>query len=202
MIPIGPAHPSRIRLFRNRWMELTTLTPFPLFLPVWLLVLAAAAAIAAREVRMAPLLLAVPAGLLFWTLFEYVAHRFVFHLELRSEWGRRLVFLLHENHHQDPADPLRSIMPLTVSLPMGAAIWGAALLAFGGIGHALFLGFALGYVGYDTVHWACHQLPMRGRVTARLKRHHLRHHYAGQDTNYAITAIFWDRVFGSGLTRR
>ncbi len=202
MIHTGPAYPPRIRLFRNRWMELATLTPFPLFLSAWLLALGLVAAMAAREVRTAPLLLAVLAGLLFWTLFEYVAHRFLFHLELRSGWGRRMVFLLHENHHQDPADPLRSIMPLTVSLPLGAAIWRISLLAFGGTGHALFLGFALGYVGYDTVHWACHQMPMRGRVGARLKRHHLRHHYAGQEANYAITAIFWDRVFGSGVTRR
>ncbi len=183
-------------------MELTTLTPFPLFLPVWLLVLAAVATMAERSVGALPLLLAALAGLLFWTLFEYAAHRFVFHLELRSDWGRRLVFLLHENHHQDPADPLRSIMPLTVSLPLGAVTWGMFALAFGATGHAMFLGFALGYVGYDTVHWACHQRPMRGPIAARLKRHHLRHHYAGQDANYAITAIFWDWVFGSGLTRR
>ncbi len=183
-------------------MELTTLTPFPLFLPVWLLVLAVVAVVAERAVGVAPLLLAAAAGLLSWTLFEYLGHRFVFHLELRSGWGRRLVFLLHQNHHQDPTDPLRSLMPLTVSLPLGAAIWGASLLVWGGAGHAFFLGFASGYGGYDTVHWACHQLPMRGPVGARLKRHHLRHHYAGQDANYAITAIFWDRVFGSGLTRR
>ena len=202
MIHTGPSRPFRVRLFRNRWMELTTLTPFPLFLPVWLLVLAGVAAVAVRAVTPVPLLLAVAAGLLSWTLFEYAAHRFLFHLELRSGWGRRLVFLLHENHHQDPADPLRSIMPLTVSLPLAAVIWGLALLVFGGLGHALFLGFAFGYVGYDTVHWACHQLPMRSPVAARLKRHHLRHHHVGQDANYAITAIFWDRVFGSGLTRR
>ena len=202
MTPTSPAHPSRVRLFRNRWMELTTLTPLPLFLSAWLLVLGAVGAMAMRTVGAMPLLLGVVAGLLFWTLFEYVAHRFVFHLELRSDWGRRLVFLLHENHHKDPSDPLRSIMPLTASLPLGAAIWSLFLLAAGAVGHAMFLGFALGYVGYDTVHWACHQRPMRGPVAMRLKRHHLRHHYAGQDANYAITAIFWDRVFGSGLTRR
>ncbi len=202
MIPISPANPSRVRLFQSRWMELTTLTPFPLFLSAWLLVLGAVGTMAMRTVGAMPLLLGVVAGLLFWTLFEYAAHRFVFHLELRSNWGRRLVFLLHANHHEDPSDPLRSIMPLTVSLPLGASIWWLFLLSAGVVGHAMFLGFALGYVGYDTVHWACHQRPMRGAIATRLKRHHLRHHYAGQDANYAITAIFWDRVFGSGLTRR
>lgn len=197
-----PPHPARVRLFQNRFMELTTLTPFPVFFTVWILILTWVTTVASAHTGWQRLGIATVSGVILWTLAEYMMHRFLFHLKMKSAYGRRLIFLLHENHHADPADPLRGIMPLTVSLPLGAAFWGLAVLVLGALGHAVFLGFAAGYVMYDTVHWACHQLPMRGAVARRLKLHHLRHHYAEQDANYATTGIFWDRVFGTGMQRR
>jgi sterol desaturase/sphingolipid hydroxylase (fatty acid hydroxylase superfamily) len=50
------------------------------------------------------------------------------------------------------------------------------------------------------VHYACHQLPMRGAVARRLRNHHMRHHYARRDGNYAITGVIWDRLFGTLLS--
>jgi len=197
-----PPHPTRVRLFQNQFMELTTLTPFPVFFSVWILILTWVTTVASANVGWERVGVAALFGVILWTLAEYMMHRFLFHLKVKSAYGRRLIFLLHENHHADPADPLRGIMPLTVSIPLGAAFWGLAILAFGKLGHAVFLGFGAGYVMYDTVHWACHQLPMRGSITKRLKLHHLRHHYAEQDANYATTGIFWDRVFGTGMQRR
>ena len=138
-------------------------------------------------------------GILMWTLFEYVMHRFLFHLEPKSQVGRWLIFLMHGNHHADPGDRYRNIMPPIVSLWVVGAFWGASVLLLGPVGSVLFLGFAIGYVIYDGVHYACHQFPMRGPVLGQLKRHHIRHHYAKRDGNYAITAIFWDRVFGTDV---
>lgn len=197
-----PPHPARIRLFQSRFMELTTLTPFPVFFFFWIAILAWVSTVALSHSGWARLVVAASFGVLLWTLAEYMMHRFLFHMNMKSAYGRRLLFLLHENHHADPADPLRGIMPLTVSIPLGAVFWGLALLAFGHLGNAVFLGFGIGYVMYDTVHWACHQLPMQGGIAKRLKLHHLRHHYAEQDANYATTGIFWDRVFRTGIKRR
>jgi len=195
------AHATRIRLFRNPVLERLTLTPFPLFLSVWLVVLTILLAVALRHEGAAATAGLALAGFVVWPFFEYAAHRYVFHWRPRSQAGRKLVFLLHGNHHDDPADPLRSLMPVHVSLLLGLAIGTPLILGLRGAGAALFLGFASGYVLYDAVHWACHQRPMRGPLAARLKRHHLRHHYAGREANFAITAIFLDRIFGSGLTR-
>jgi sterol desaturase/sphingolipid hydroxylase (fatty acid hydroxylase superfamily) len=36
---------------------------------------------------------------------------------------------------------------------------------------------------------------MRSPVLRHLRRHHIRHHHAKQEGNYAITATFWDRLF-------
>jgi hypothetical protein len=62
--------------------------------------------------------------------------------------------------------------------------------AFGPAGTVIFLGFCIGYIIYDCVHYACHQLPMRGPVLRQLRRHHLCHHHGREEGNYAITAIF------------
>jgi sterol desaturase/sphingolipid hydroxylase (fatty acid hydroxylase superfamily) len=73
------------------------------------------------------------------------------------------------------------------------------LLAFGAAGSLPFFGFMVGYVAYDGVHHTCHHFAMRGPVFRALKRHHLRHHHAKQNGNFAITAIFWDRIFGTRI---
>jgi len=90
-------------------------------------------------------------------------------------------------------------MPPIVSLVISSAIWLAFWMVLGPKGSVLYLGFGIGYVVYDIVHYACHQLPMRSPVLRQLRRHHIRHHYAKREGNYAITAIFWDRVFGSDI---
>lgn len=142
-------------------------------------------------------------GLLAWTLFEYGMHRLVFHWPARSAWGRRLVFLLHGCHHADPDDPARAVMPPMASLPLALACYGAAALVLAGPARdAAFAGFLLGYLHYDLTHWACHQAPMAGPLSRWLKRHHLRHHYAGREGNYGVGSPLWDAVFGTRLRRR
>ncbi|WP_243652562.1 sterol desaturase family protein [Novosphingobium sp. PhB165] len=139
------------------------------------------------------------AGLVVWTLFEYAMHRYLFHWETDVPMLKGFVFLMHGNHHEAPNDPLRSIMPLSASVPIAAAVWGLFVLLLGTPGTWLFLGFIVGYVMYDVVHYAAHQWPMQGRLSQAIKRHHMRHHYVDEGGNYSISAIFWDRVFGSRI---
>jgi sterol desaturase/sphingolipid hydroxylase (fatty acid hydroxylase superfamily) len=95
---------------------------------------------------------------------------------------------------------MRNLMPFVVSLPIASLVWLASVALLGASGTWLFLGWISGYVMYDLVHFACHQWPMKGRFGSALKRHHMRHHYVDETGNYAISAIFWDRVFGSRIT--
>ncbi|NIJ38689.1 sterol desaturase/sphingolipid hydroxylase (fatty acid hydroxylase superfamily) [Sphingopyxis panaciterrae] len=139
------------------------------------------------------------AGLAGWTLFEYVMHRFLFHLEPRHPMLKWFVFLIHGNHHDNPGDGMRNMMPLSVSVPVAALVWSGCVACLGQPGTWAFLGWIMGYVIYDGVHYACHQRPMTGRIGAALKRHHMRHHYIDDTANYAISAIFWDRVFGTHI---
>ncbi|HLY87552.1 MAG TPA: sterol desaturase family protein [Acetobacteraceae bacterium] len=189
------SRPQRLRLFRDERMEqLTLISPLG-FATTWLVVLMLALVASWGRASVTVSLGLVLLGILIWTLFEYAMHRFLFHLTPKSQLGQWLIFLMHGNHHVDPGDRYRNIMPPIVSLWVIGGFWGVSVLLLGPVGSVLSLGFAIGYVVYDGIHYACHQFPMRSPVLRQLKRHHIRHHYAKQEGNYAITAIFWDRVF-------
>jgi len=194
---------QRIRLFRNDFLERTTVVSPAAFVLTWSVMLALAAYASLGVASVAVSIGLVMLGLLIWSLFEYAMHRFVFHLKLTSDLGRAFMFLTHGNHHMQPNDPLRNIMPPLVSVGISGTVWAILCLVAGAAGSVIFIGFGVGYVIYDVTHYACHQFPMRRGLLGQLRRHHIRHHYAREEGNYAITAIFWDRVFGTEvLTKR
>ncbi|MBS1063289.1 sterol desaturase family protein [Gluconobacter wancherniae] len=195
-------HATRVRLFRNHWLELTTLTPFPVFVSIWSPIILFTLVMACQTETLSALIIGFPCGLLAWSLFEYAAHRYVFHLSLKSVAGQKFIFLLHGNHHADPQDPLRSIMPLTVTLPLGLLIW-LGCWGIGFSGHtSAFAGFVCGYILYDTLHWAAHQASPRNRIGRYLKRHHQLHHHSRLHGNYATTTPVLDRLFRTRIQRR
>jgi sterol desaturase/sphingolipid hydroxylase (fatty acid hydroxylase superfamily) len=195
-------HPQRVRLFQSEWLERLTVISPRAFAVTWAAILAflvwATLGIASPGAWFG----LVAAGLLLWSLFEYCMHRYLFHLELDSDLGRWFAFVIHGNHHEDPKDPHRSLMPPIVSVTLSAMIWGGLVLAFGATGTVIFLGFEIGYVCYDSVHYACHQRPARSGIMKILRQHHIRHHYGRTNGNYAITTIFWDHLFGSYITAK
>ncbi|MCQ9154531.1 sterol desaturase family protein [Acidomonas methanolica] len=190
-----------VRLFQSAFLERLTFMPMRWFLLAWIIVLGV---VLSRCAGLPPARCVALAfgGLALWTLTEYAAHRHLFHLHLSSGMGRRLVYLIHGNHHADPGDRMRNMMPLIVTLPLSAMIWSGFVAVAGRDGNAVFLGFALGYFLYDLTHYAAHQWRSGNKMLEALRRHHLRHHYGVPDANFAITAIFWDRVFGTQAPRR
>lgn len=198
-----PRNPSQDRaraaLFQSAWLENLTIISLSWFIAIWALLLPAiaVAGFAYTPTVWAPVFIAL--GWLTWSLTEYLLHRYVFHFEPRSALLQRAVFIIHGNHHADSNDPLRNLMPPIVSIPVGLLIWAAALAVAGPVGTWLLFGFICGYVIYDLVHYACHQLPMRGRLGRMLKAHHMRHHHLKKKGNYAITGMVWDRVFATRI---
>lgn len=194
---------ERTRLFGNPLLEALTVIPASAFIALWAVLLPAIliCAVVQAPTFWAPALIVI--GALGWSFTEYALHRYVFHLEARSEGVKRWIFIIHGNHHADPNDPLRNLMPPVVSLPVGALVWIACVSAIGAPGTWVFLGFMTGYVTYDLVHYACHQWPMKGRLARMLKVHHMRHHHLRVRGNYAITGMAWDRLLATriGSTR-
>ena len=192
----------QIRLFQNRWLERLTVISAQNFMVLWVagLPFIAVQAWGTADAGIATLLVTV--GVLTWTLSEYALHRFVFHWDPASATLKKIVFIMHGNHHHVPNDPLRNLMPPIISLPVGGLIWAAMLALVGLAGSWLFLGFMGGYVVYDLVHYGCHQWPMKGRLARLLKTHHMHHHHRHEIGNFAITGMMWDRLFHTRIAQK
>lgn len=135
------------------------------------------------------------AGIVAWTLVEYVIHRWAFHLEPTTEIGKRVHFLVHGIHHDYPRDSSRLVMPLLVSVPLGFAFYLMFAALFAPFNNALFSGFLFGYVAYDSIHYATHHFPMTTRVGRFLKEYHMKHHYVDDHTAFGVSSPLWDFVF-------
>jgi sterol desaturase/sphingolipid hydroxylase (fatty acid hydroxylase superfamily) len=89
-------------------------------------------------------------------------------------------------------------MPLGISIPVGFSFFLLmAALAPLATACTLFVGFGIGYLGYDGVHYFTHHFKARSRLGKFLKRYHLVHHHTGVDGLYGVSSPLWDYVFGS-----
>jgi sterol desaturase/sphingolipid hydroxylase (fatty acid hydroxylase superfamily) len=142
-------------------------------------------------------------GYVFWTLTEYWLHRIVFHFEPEKGIGARLHWIIHGVHHDHPNDPLRLVMPPSVSLPLAAlflwafyAVLGSpAFLSFGA-------GFLAGYLYYDMLHYHVHHHTPTTRLGKRLRELHMRHHFQDHERGFGVSAPFWDTVFRTATKAR
>jgi sterol desaturase/sphingolipid hydroxylase (fatty acid hydroxylase superfamily) len=111
---------------------------------------------------------------------------------------RRLQFMIHGLHHDDPGDPSRLVLP-PVATGIGAVVFYTAFrLVVGPVwAEPLFAFFAVGYLLYDYIHWASHRLALGTAVGRALKRNHMLHHYATPDARWGVSSPVWDYVFGT-----
>lgn len=142
--------------------------------------------------------LAAGVGYVVWTLTEYWLHRVVFHFEPQEGIGARLHWIIHGVHHDHPNDPMRLVMPPSVSVPLASAFLGLFVVVAGdGWGVAAFCGFIAGYLAYDMLHFHTHHHVPRTRLGRRLRELHMRHHFQDHSTGYGVSAPYWDHVFGT-----
>lgn len=143
-------------------------------------------------------------GLMVWTLTEYLLHRFVFHYEPKTDFGKKIHFLAHGVHHDYPNDSLRLVMPPVISLPLAALFYGLFHVLLGATFlPPFFAGFLVGYLFYDMIHYATHHAPMTTTAVGLwVKKHHMRHHYQMDDMFYGVSTPLWDYIFGTMLPKR
>jgi dihydroceramide fatty acyl 2-hydroxylase len=145
----------------------------------------------------------VVAGYLFWTLTEYWIHRLVFHFEPEHGWGARFHWIIHGVHHDHPNDPLRLVMPPSVSVPLAALFYGLFVLVLGNPAANVFAaGFLAGYLAYDMIHYHVHHHRPRVGVDKVLRELHMRHHFQDDTRGFGISAPWWDVVFRTTTRRR
>jgi dihydroceramide fatty acyl 2-hydroxylase len=137
-------------------------------------------------------------GYVFWTFTEYWLHRAVFHFEPEDGIGARLHWIMHGVHHDHPNDPMRLVMPPSVSVPLASLFYVAFYFVLGST-YALGFGagFLAGYLLYDMAHYHMHHHTPRTRLGKRLRELHMRHHFQDDTRGFGVSAPWWDHAFGT-----
>ncbi len=191
------------RMFESRLLDALSrvhpAVPVAIFAPTVLLM----AAWGLEKVSVLGMLGLAAGGYAMWTLFEYWLHRVVFHFEPQAGVGARLHWIIHGIHHEHPNDPMRLVMPPSVSLPLGAVVFAAIYLLFGArYAPGLGAGFFAGYLAYDMIHYYVHHFRPRGRLGRMLRERHMRHHFQDETRGFGISAPYWDEIFRTSSRRR
>ena len=135
-------------------------------------------------------------GYFFWTLMEYWIHRVIFHFEPEEGFGARLHWIIHGVHHDHPNDPLRLVMPPSVSVPLSSLfLVGFWAVLDAPLWYSFGAGFIAGYLIYDMTHYHLHHHKPKTRFGRRLRELHMRHHFQDETVGFGISAPYWDHVF-------
>lgn len=142
--------------------------------------------------------LIVGAGVLGWTLLEYILHRWVFHATPRGPKSKFNIFMMHGYHHEFPSDPLRLVAPPVLAWPIAALVIPGYYFGAGPHYFApMLVGTALGYLAYDWIHYYTHHARPKTRIGKFLRRYHMEHHFKDQSTHFGLSSPLWDLVFGT-----
>ncbi len=133
---------------------------------------------------------AAAAGLLSWTLVEYLLHRLVLHhVEPFRSW--------HVEHHRFPDVPMR--IPLVYDVLLVAALVAvpALLIADRAFAGGVAFGLLVGHMAQEATHHGLHcgSGGVRGGWFERRRREHDFHHYVNERVAFGTVTSFWDRVF-------
>jgi 4-hydroxysphinganine ceramide fatty acyl 2-hydroxylase len=190
---------GQAQLFKSRYLEMLTKTHplviWGIYLPIIIYFLYHS--YSKSQYSILSIFTVFLAGMLFWTLFEYIMHRFVFHWVAESERARKIVYVLHGNHHHFPRDKERLFMPPVPSLIIAAVILSLFYLMMRGYAFVFFPGFMLGYLMYGSMHYAIHAWNPPFKWMKPLWRNHHLHHYKNDHRGFGVSTTIWDRVFGT-----
>ncbi|MCW3075472.1 MAG: fatty acid hydroxylase [Bacteroidetes bacterium] len=133
-------------------------------------------------------------GLMLWTLMEYILHRFIFHIDDYFPECKRLHYILHGVHHENPKDKERLFMPPVPGALIAFTLFVFWFIFFGWNALALMAGITNGYLLYSYIHYTVHTKPTK-LFMQKLWIHHLKHHYKYPHKAYGVSSPFWDIVF-------
>lgn len=199
-------YPS-IRIFQNPWLEKLThvhpITPMLLWVPIlsWL----AYRGVATHGLSIPAVAAWMLLGVFVWTFTEYQLHRRVFHFNATTPFQKRVQFLIHGLHHDDPNDPTRLVMPPVAGLILAAMLYVFFVGVFSlvlpsmaiQVTDPFFSGFLIGYLLYDYTHFWIHHFTPRSSWGRAVKRHHMDHHFVHHDARWGVSSALWDYLLGT-----
>ena len=133
-------------------------------------------------------------GILAWTFFEYVMHRYVLHFVNESKIVQRFHYVTHGVHHEFPRDAQKLFMPPIAAAFIITFYFFLFKLTIGDYVYVFLPGFMMGYLLYTFMHYSMH----RFKPPKMLKSwwtHHALHHYKYPNKAFGVSSPLWDYVF-------
>lgn len=186
------------RLFKSQYVEMMTKTHpsviYSLYLPTIIFLLYYGHSY--RDLPIITEVIIFIGGIFFWSLFEYMMHRYLFHLIADNPTMQRILYTMHGVHHEFPRDKERLFMPPLPSILVAIIVYSCMYFTMGHFAMAFFPGFLFGYLAYGSMHYAIHAFAPPKYLKALWRNHHL-HHYKTPDKGFGVSSVLWDVVFGT-----
>ncbi|MEZ2364966.1 fatty acid hydroxylase [Bacillus cereus] len=146
-------------------------------------------------------MLACMFGIVFYTLNEYMTHRFLFHIKPpKNTFLLKMLRRLHYDHHVYPDDLKLLFLPVWFSIPSFTIY---LLIAYGIIKSVtIALSFGIGMIimllVYEWKHYIAHR-PIRPvtKFGRWLKKQHILHHYKNEKFWFGVSNPVFDFIFGT-----
>ena len=134
-------------------------------------------------------------GLLIFSLVEYLAHRYLFHMETYTKTRQKIQYALHGIHHEFPKDKDRLAMPPLMSITIATLLLFLLRWVMGDFAFAFLPGFLVGYASYLFVHYIVHAYQPPKNIFRALWVNHGIHHYKDPEIAFGVSSPLWDYVF-------
>lgn len=136
-------------------------------------------------------------GFATWSIFEYILHRYLFHISENAFPGsKRLQYVLHGVHHEYPNDAQRTLLPTAPKILFTIPFFALYYLIFGKAGAFFASGFLMGYYVYSLIHYSIHRFKAP-KFLKPLWEHHHRHHHLTDELAFGVSSTLWDRIFNT-----
>ncbi len=187
---------GQARLFKNDYLEMVTKTHpvviYSIYFPIIAFLLYYAHAY--KNIIYSKEIFLFITGVFCWTLFEYILHRWIFHMVVESTRAKKIIYAIHGVHHEFPRDKERLFMPPVPSIIIAFAFFSFWYFTMGWNVLAFFPGFVFGYLIYGSMHFAIHAFTPPVFLKALWRNHHL-HHYKFPSKGFGVSSVLWDLVF-------
>jgi hypothetical protein len=148
------------------------------------------------------------AGVLAWTLLEYLVHRYILHGRFPDGPGPIQHFLhqsfdhLHWEHHARPWDGRHVNGTIKDTGAFALVLAGLSWLGPLEVATVFMAGLLQAYIVEEWVHHSVHFCDFGNPYFRYIKRYHLYHHSPkGSDAGYGLTNGFWDIVLRTRFPR-
>ncbi|MGY5846520.1 sterol desaturase family protein [Salegentibacter sp. HM20] len=194
-----PKHKGSPKLFDNPFLEKLTHThiAYPLIIFGTVATILFYYGIEEKGFTTPTMLLLFFAGMFFFTLVEYLMHRYLYHIPATTPKRQKISYTMHGVHHDYPKDKSRLAMPPILGLLIATILFVIYRAILGDFVFGFLAGFLIGYAGYLGVHYSVHAFKVPNNFLKVLWHHHSIHHYREPDRAFGVSSTLWDHIFGT-----